>query len=143
MIQILPFTMGGGLYGLSLTDIQEVVDDAPIHYLPGAPVGILGAINLHGRILPVVDLPAQFGHDVGPRAERMIVLSNAKSALVLAVDTVRSVLNVEAALAEVCRPVADQEGVAGLLDWKGETIRMLSLEVLWEDIRHLCEMSGG
>lgn len=143
MSQILPFLLGEGLYGLELTHIQEVVDEAPVFYLPGAPVGVLGAINLHGRILPVLDLPLQFGFENGLRAKRMIVLTDQDCPLVLAVDSVRSVLNVDSPLIKPCQNVFEKECVRNVLDWNGERIRLVDLKLLRERVGQLCETSGG
>lgn len=143
MIQVLPFLLGEGLYGLELTHIQEVVDDAPVFYLPGAPEGILGAINLHGRILPVLDLPLQFGFEKGSRAKRMIVPTDQNCPLVLAVNSVRSVLSVDAQTIKPCQNVFAQECVQNVLDLDGERIRLVDLKMLRERIGQMCETSGG
>jgi len=143
MIQILPFQLGEGLYGLELTHIQEVVDEAQVFYLPGAPEGILGAINLHGRILPVLDLPLQFGFDKGLRAERMIVPTDNNFPLVLAVDSVRSVISAENSMIKPAQNVFEKESVNNVLDRDGERIRLVDLKHLRNRVGQLCETLGG
>jgi purine-binding chemotaxis protein CheW len=143
MIQILPFQLGEGLYGLELNHIQEVVDDARVYFLPGAPPGIMGALNLHGRILPVLDLPLQFGFDNGPRAKRMIVPTEQDCPLVLAVDSVRSIINAQPEAIKPCQTVFAQECVKNVLDGVGERIRLVDLKLLRERVGQLCEITGG
>ncbi|HEX9778267.1 MAG TPA: chemotaxis protein CheW [Geopsychrobacteraceae bacterium] len=143
MIQVLPFVLGGGLYGLELTQIQEVVDAAPVYYLPGAPEGIMGALNFHGRILPVLDLPLQFGFAKGPRSARMIVPTDRNCPLVLAVDSVRSVLSADAQQIKPCLNVAAEETVQQVLDLDGQRIRLVDLTLLRKRVGRLCELSGG
>lgn len=143
MIQVLPFMLGEGLYGLELTYIQELVDDAQIYFLPGAPQGIMGVLNLHGRILPVLDLSLQFGFGVGVRAKRMIVPTDQDCPLVLAVDSVRSIINADPQAIKPCQTVFDKECVKNVLDGEGERIRLIDLKLLRERVGQLCEISGG
>lgn len=143
MVQILPFLLGEGLYGLELTRIQQLVDEAPVYYMPGAPVPILGAINLHGRILPVLDLPQLFGCESGTRSTRMIVPVAQEAAVVLAVDRVRPVLNVETPEIIICDNGSDEECVTHELDWDGQRIRLLDLDKLSERVALLCVPQGG
>lgn len=143
MSQVLPFLLGEGLYGLELTHIQEVVDDAVVFYLPGAPEGITGAINLHGRLLPVLDLSLQFGFEKGPRAKRLIVPADQDFSLALAVDSVRSILSYDTEQIKPCQNVFEKECVRNVLDRAGERIRLVDLQLLRERIEQLCEPSGG
>ena len=40
---------------------SEVTEMPPLFRLPGAPSGVKGLANRHGRVVPVVDLPTLFG----------------------------------------------------------------------------------
>jgi len=46
---------------VSLDAASEVAEIPPLFRLPGAPAGIIGLVNRHGRVMPVVDLPVLFG----------------------------------------------------------------------------------
>ena len=46
---------------VSLDATSEVSGIPPIFRLPGAPTGIIGLVNSHGRVMPVVDLSVLFG----------------------------------------------------------------------------------
>ncbi|PLX87803.1 MAG: hypothetical protein C0619_14485 [Desulfuromonas sp.] len=143
MVQILPFQLGEGLYGLELTQIQQLVDEPRVFYLPGAPEEVLGAINLHGRILPVLDLPQLFGFAKGERAKRMIVPTDQDGVLALAVDRVHSVLNAASPMIKPCQNVFAKECVTDVLDWDGKRIRLVDLNMLRERVGQLCEPTGG
>ena len=41
--------------------ISEVAEMPQLFRLPGAPVGIVGLVNRHGRVMPVMDLSVFFG----------------------------------------------------------------------------------
>ncbi|MFZ2541621.1 MAG: chemotaxis protein CheW [Gallionella sp.] len=46
---------------VSLDATSEVTEIPPLFRLPGAPIGVIGLVNSHGRVLPVADLSVLFG----------------------------------------------------------------------------------
>lgn len=54
----LVFALAGTTYGVPLTHVREVGRLPPVTMLPNAPPWLLGAANLRGEILSVVDLAA-------------------------------------------------------------------------------------
>jgi purine-binding chemotaxis protein CheW len=55
-ISVLLAKLGGTQIGFSASAVREIVRAVAIAPLPGAPAIIEGAINLRGRIVPVVDV---------------------------------------------------------------------------------------
>ena len=55
------FGVGELLVGLPLEDVSEVVSFDWVTPVPGAAAGILGIVNLRGRILTAIDLRAVLG----------------------------------------------------------------------------------
>jgi purine-binding chemotaxis protein CheW len=55
------FELGGALYGVSVTEVSEVRDPPPSVPLPYVPRHVRGLINLHGTVMPVIDLRPQLG----------------------------------------------------------------------------------
>ena len=55
-ITILLARLAGTQIGFSASAVREIVRSVAIAAFPGAPAIIEGAINLHGRIVPVVDV---------------------------------------------------------------------------------------
>ena len=56
-------------FGLSMNTVERVIRAVEISPLPDAPPGVVGVINVHGRIIPVFDIRARFG--LAPREMRL------------------------------------------------------------------------
>jgi purine-binding chemotaxis protein CheW len=65
------FTLDAGRYALSLEVVERVVPALELTPLPTAPDIVQGVFNLHGRIVPVMNLRRRFG-----LPERAIELSD-------------------------------------------------------------------
>ncbi len=143
MTQILPFIIGDERYGLKLTDLQEVIEDADHYYLPAAPDPIVAAVNVHGRILPVLDLPKFLGFKTSDRSNRMIVLAQRDFPMVLAVDGLEPLLSVDLKQASLIQSEAPGDCISGVLNWNGQMISMLDLEQLHNSVEEICFASGG
>lgn len=57
----LTFYLDQELYGLSIQNVQEVLEYTPITKVPRTAHFMLGVINVRGHALPVVDLRRKFG----------------------------------------------------------------------------------
>ncbi len=57
----LPGLEGSLQFGLSITQVLEILAPLPVIGLPGAPDYILGLVNWRDRPVPLVDLPVRFG----------------------------------------------------------------------------------
>lgn len=95
------FFVGGGLYGIDIMRIKEVIQAAPypVRPVPHAPAMIEGVITLRGVVIPVIDLRKRFG--VAPEEEAValnkLVIVSVKGRIVgLKVDRVLGELRVEA-----------------------------------------------
>lgn len=143
MALLLPFMLGDERYGLQLTDIQEVIEEAECHYLPGAPATIIAAVNVYGRILPVLDLPAFLGFPPGQRSGRMIVLAQRDFPMVLAVDQLEPFLSVGFEQATLNQSDAAQDCIKGVINWHGQMINLLDLEQLHKAVEEKCLTTGG
>lgn len=95
MEQVLVFRLGEELYGLEISHIQEVVETPAFHYIPRAPAFWRGAINFHGSILPVLDLPDYLGFSDRERDHRVIALVPDLCPLALAVSAIRRIIPVD------------------------------------------------
>ena len=143
MTLILPFMLGDERYGLKLTDIQEVIEGADRHYLPAAPAAIVAAVNVHGRILPVLDLPLFLGFPPVHWSERMIVLAQRDFPMVLAVDKLEPLLSVDLEQTTMTQSDAAHDCISGVLNWHGQMISLLDLEQLHKTVKETCFASGG
>jgi purine-binding chemotaxis protein CheW len=55
------FTLGERRLGLSLCSVERVLRAVAVTPLPNAPTVVRGVIDVHGEIIPVVDLHVRFG----------------------------------------------------------------------------------
>lgn len=79
----------GGLGLLvNLDASSEVAEMPPLYRLPGAPAGVRGLTNRHGRVVPVLDLSALFGsqHDTEAKVW-LLVCGRGDDAVGLVVDS--------------------------------------------------------
>ena len=137
MPRLLLFTVGAAQYGLEIETLQEVADDPLLHAVPQGGPFLLGAVNLHGRVLPVIDLPALLGMAGAPRDPRLLVLAPEFHSLALAVSGVGRMLPFTAE--DLQLPPVDEgfRAVAGVIDTAGETVLLLDVGAVVERLGNL------
>lgn len=99
LLHLVAFRIDNHLYGLPLAAVERVLPMAELSPLPVGPSIVLGILNLHGRILPVLDIRRRFslpdrGYD--PSAH-LLVSRTATRTVVLPADEVVGVLAVDPA----------------------------------------------
>lgn len=113
-VQLLVFTLDGRRYALHLEVVARVFPMVAVAHLPGCPDLVLGAVNIHGDIVPVLDMRRRLGLapvDYGPGA-RLLLARTANRVVALPVDD-----------------------VIGIADLREETI--VAPETVFPDIRHV------
>lgn len=95
MTLTLIFTLGGDVYGLEINAIQEIAEDPPLHYVPRAEGVLTGAINFHGRILAVINLPELLGFESVELDHRRIVLTSEFKSLALTVCSIEKIVKLD------------------------------------------------
>ncbi|MCG2586185.1 chemotaxis protein CheW [Massilia sp. TS11] len=60
-MRALVFLIGGGRYALALSALRRVLPVMALQPLPAAPEGVAGLMNLHGAVVPVLDLERMAG----------------------------------------------------------------------------------
>lgn len=96
VITLVVFDIEGQRYALPLDDVEWVVPMVAVSPLPKAPAVAVGVINLHGKIIPVLDVRRRFGlpsRDYGLTAH-LLVARTIRRSLALPVDAVLGVRNV-------------------------------------------------
>lgn len=112
--------VAGQRWALPLEAVERVLAMVAIAELPGSPAGVIGAVNVHGEPVPVLDLDVRSGRpprERGPRG-RLVLARTATRRVALPVDDVLGVVTVArdalgAAPESVPAPVA---GLAALPD---------------------------
>jgi purine-binding chemotaxis protein CheW len=67
---VLTFTLGDGIYALPIEEVIEVAAMVELIPLADAPPEILGMVNRHGEIMPVLDLRQVFKQPAPPHPVR-------------------------------------------------------------------------
>lgn len=91
--RVVTFRLDDRLLGLPLESVVRVERAAAVTPLPGAPPSLLGALNHHGRLLPVVDLRQRLrlsGREVEP-ADQFILVRCGTWTVVVPVDRVEGI----------------------------------------------------
>ena len=116
------FRLENQRYALHLTAVERVLRMVAVSPLPMAPAIVLGVINFHGRVIPVLDLQRRFGlpiRNYGLNAT-LLVARTKRRTLALPVTEVFGVQEVAAenvALpAAVCPGIGHVVGIAALSD---------------------------
>ena len=122
MNQLFTIRLDQQRFALRLQDVERVVRMVEITALPEAPSGVLGLINLQGRVLSVIDLRGYFHlppREIEPE-DVLVIVRTAGGMVALAADGVEVVgqwPEQTAVAAEESAPVpAHPEGVVKLPD---------------------------
>ncbi len=59
--QYLTFKLGGEIFGVDVSQVQEILELTPITRIPQTPLFMKGVINVRGKVVPIVDLRLKFG----------------------------------------------------------------------------------
>ncbi|MFZ2959454.1 MAG: chemotaxis protein CheW [Candidatus Ozemobacteraceae bacterium] len=88
--QILVFALGTSRHALPLSVVERVIRVVEITPLPKLPEFIRGVINLHGRVIPVIELRNRLG--IPPRGmaldDRLIIARTSRRTVALLADSV-------------------------------------------------------
>ena len=128
MALMLVFGLGPEFYGLDVTHIQEIVERPTLHYVPRAPTQLLGAINFHGSIIPVLDLAAHLGFTTAETAPRVVVLPPQVCALALAVRSIQRIVKIDSDCLIPVDPERQADNfIRAVYNDKGNVINILDL----------------
>ena len=67
VLQWVTFKLDSETYGINVMQVQEVLRYTEIAPVPGAPVYVMGIINLRGNVVTVIDTRARFGLESADR----------------------------------------------------------------------------
>lgn len=116
LAQLLVFCLDDRRFALPLAVVERVIRAVDVTPLPNAPAIVLGAINVHGRVLPVLNVRRRFAlpeRDVTP-ADWFLLAHTGRQRVALVVDESEGVL--ERPHADV---VSSTEVAAGLEPFPG------------------------
>lgn len=133
------FVVAGQAFGVEVLRVLEVQRLSEITPVPGAAPELMGAINLRGHIVPVLDLGQRLGF--GPTtltgASRIIIVDYSGQPAGLCVDGVSEVISASVSSVERTPPLGGRiaEGwIRGVLRHKGEMVLLLEPVRLLADV---------
>lgn len=88
------FTLDSQRYALALTVVEYIVRAVEVTPLPDAPAIVLGAIDVKGEVLPVLNLRRRFmlpEREIGPDDQFLIAYTSQRS-VVLVIDEAQGVI---------------------------------------------------
>ena len=130
---VIVFAVGAARYALELRWVREVVTLGFVTTVPSAPPALGGVCNLHGAILPVLDLGVLLGGPAGATARQ------GDGALVVETDGVVCALRVDQV-----EHVASLRGSDGaVVDGAGRTLTLLEPSRLVQQALDAVAQAGG
>jgi chemotaxis signal transduction protein len=112
---VIVFALGSARYAIELRWVREVVTLGFVTTVPTAPPALGGLCNLHGSILPVLDVEALLDQPAGPPARQ------GDGALVIEADDIVCALRVD----QVDHVASLTEGDGGVVDATGRPLTLL------------------
>jgi purine-binding chemotaxis protein CheW len=120
-------------YAVALAAVERTVRAVEVTPLPHAPAVVLGAINLQGRVLPVIDLRRQFRLPERPvgLSDWFLIAHTARHSVGLVVDEVEGVTERhEADVVPSAEIVPGLKHIQGTLKLDDELVSILDVEGL-------------
>ena len=87
-VSVVVFELARSRFGFALDDVREIVRMPKLAYMPLAPPSLIGLANLHGVVLPVVDLRALLGFPAASHAEAMVIIVGGDAPVGFSVDRI-------------------------------------------------------
>ena len=100
--QLVTFLLGEDEFGTDIMDVKEIIRVPDITKVPNAPRYVVGACNLRGNVLPIIDGRTRFGLDKKENDEnsRVLVIDVDGNATGVVVDKVLEVMRITSASIE-------------------------------------------
>ena len=138
---ILTFGLDEQTYGLPITAVSQIIELVAITRIPQVPPGVQGVINVHGKIVPVIDLRQRFNLLPAPyHLHTPLILTHVENhTLALVVDEVKEVVD----LGQNSLPdMETAELIAGTVNVDRQLIPMVNVRLILsqEEQKQLCQI---
>ncbi len=70
----LTFKIADESYGIGILDVREIIGMVPIRSMPQTPDYIKGAINLRGKVIPIIDMRLKFAIEAADYTDRTCII---------------------------------------------------------------------
>lgn len=138
---ILTFRLEGQLYGLPITAVNQIIELVAITRIPQVPPAVQGVINVHGSIVPVIDLRKRFNLPLSPyHLHTPLILADVNGrTIALVVDEVEEVVEIQQQLAP---DSMNPDLIMGTVNVKQQLIPLLNVQQILsqEEKDRLCQI---
>jgi purine-binding chemotaxis protein CheW len=138
VLQWVTFKLDDETYGINVMQVQEVLRYSEIAPVPGAPMYVLGIINLRGNVVTVIDTRTRFGlasSDITDNT-RIVIIEAEKQVIGILVDSVAEVVYLKASEIDTAPNVGTDESarfIQGVSNRDGELLILVDLNKLLSD----------
>jgi purine-binding chemotaxis protein CheW len=133
--QLMLIAVGPRRCAVPVGEVAEVVTLQPLHPIPGAPAILAGAMNSHGRILPVISLAALWGLPTATADNsRLVVFDDWLASMAVLADDVLAIIPLSEVLEE---DEADVSGVTRRLMMADGEVDLLTCQELLGELERL------
>jgi len=138
VLQWVTFKLANETYGINVMQVQEVLRYSEIAPVPGAPMYVLGIINLRGNVVTVIDTRARFGLEPTEVTDntRVVIIEAEKQVIGILVDSVAEVVYLRASEIDIAPNVGSDESakfIQGVSNRDGELLILVDLNKLLSD----------
>ncbi|GAA5141948.1 chemotaxis protein CheW [Thalassotalea piscium] len=138
VLQWVTFKLDNETYGINVMQVQEVLRYTEIAPVPGAPLYVLGIINLRGNVVTVIDTRSRFGLESSEITDntRIVIIESEKQVIGILVDSVAEVVYLKASEIDVAPNVGNEESakfIQGVSNRDGELLILVDLNKLLSD----------
>ena len=129
-LALLLFRLGGRqIFGVNVFKVQEVLPRPPLFTMPQLPAGFLGAADIRGRSVPVLDLAKAIGQPNDTPANYLVVTEFNRTVQGFLVTAVDRIVNI--AVEDVLPPPElgnDPHYLTGVTRYNNELIQLVDVE---------------
>ncbi|MBL0709560.1 MAG: chemotaxis protein CheW [Colwellia sp.] len=138
VLQWVTFKLKDESYGINVMQVQEILRYNEVAPVPGAPLYVLGIINLRGNVVTVIDTRSRFGLEPCEISDdtRIIVIESEQQIIGILVDSASEVVYLKASEIEDAPNVGNEESaqfIRGVTNRNGELLILVDLDKLLSD----------
>lgn len=130
--QIVVFKLGNELFGVTISEIREIINKVKISKVPQMPKAMKGITNLRGKVTAIYDLGEKFGlGERGYLEKSKIIISN-DGDIGFIVDDVKEIIDISSDNIESAGYLRYDQLVAGFAKINDDIITIVNLNALKE-----------
>lgn len=151
IVQLVGFNIANEKFGVNILMVQEIIRSAQVTHVPNSPDFVEGVINLHGNIIPVIDLRKRLNlYDEKSEQKQIwiLILNINESNVGFIVDRVTEVTQIEENSIEQAPEIIvaglESQYIQGVCDVDGTLIILLDFDLVLfnEEQKILHELDG-